>query len=416
MTGIETVAVIGAVGFTKLTLVPDAPLTVKSPGAVAESVAGTGSTITIGQVAAQTLALSGTSNYVVSGGTTGAITSTGSGTLSVTASANSQAVTSASATTIVGAALGATSTAGGTGANTAFTYTGVGTVANAIVTEAATFTGTLTVNTVDTAASAVTQASTAASVGAFVLNASDDGAGGTGLVTLTALSNHASQTINMTSTAGTAVLVTVDAASTATAYTINGLGAGAHTYVADSNTSAVDTFIGGAGVDTVTLAGGADRFTTGGGADVFNMTAASDTGIVAGFSTGAAAPAQGANINVTGCDIITVTGAAAAFTVVLTFAAVAAVTAPLIVRNGSTNIGADTTAQLVQLTGTYSSTTGLFTVDTGGTSTLLVYDDTADSAAGNYRGVVLVGYVDTGAADTWVTVPATEIGTFTATL
>ena len=414
ITGIEAITLGGAVNTVSIT--NDQALTITG-GTGVTTIAGTAGTGTISVVSAAATAVnvSGTSNFAVSGSTTGTITSTTTGTLAVTSSSDAQLVTSNSATTIDGALLAAdTLTVGGVNANTAFTVTGVGTSATVVVTEATTFTGTLTVSTVDTGASAVTQASTAASVGAFVLNANGDAAGtGTAVVTLTALTNHASQTINM-GTGDTAV--TVAQASTATAYTINAANAGAHIFIADDNTVAIETFTGGSGVDTVTLGLGADRFTTGGGADVFNITAATSTGIVAGFSTGAAAPVQGATVNVTGCDIITVTGAAAAFSIALTYVAVTAVTAPLMIRNGSTNIGADTTAQFVQLTGSYSSTTGLFTVDTGGSSTLLVYDDTADAAAGNYRGIVLVGYIDTGAADSVLLVTAAETGTWTANI
>jgi hypothetical protein len=334
MTGIETVAVTVDTGFTTLTLVPDAPLTVNFTGAVAETVAGTGSTITIGKVAAQDLTLSGTSNFVVTGGTTGAITSTSTGTLNVTGGDGAFTLTTAAGTTTLD-----TGTAGALGTriitlagNGNKVVTGMGAQAQVVtLTEAAAAnTGTLTVTTIDTVASTITQAATGTAAGAFVLNAT--GGGGTAITTLTALASRSSQTINMTGTSA----VTVAQASTATAYTINATDANAHIFIADDNTAAVETYTGGSAVDTVTLGLGADRFTTGGGADVFNITAETSTGIIAGFSTGAAAPVQGTGINVSGADIITVTGAAAAFTVVITHAAIAADATPLIVRNGST--------------------------------------------------------------------------------
>ena len=61
----------------------------------------------------------------------------------------------------------------------------------------------------------------------------------------------------------------------------------------------------------------------------------------------------------------------------------------------STNAGANGGSGAALLTGTYSSSTGLFTVDTAGTASLFVYDDNGDTAAGNLRGIVLVGYVAT---------------------
>jgi hypothetical protein len=204
----------------------------------------------------------------------------------------------------------------------------------------------------------------------------------------------------MTSTSA----VTIGGTSTATAYTVNATDANAHAYINSSTTSSVDTYIGGSAVDTVTLGLGADKFTTGGGADVFNITPATGTGIVSGFAASTAVPAQGQNVNVSGLDIITVTGSAAAFTIVTGLT----ITVQNIVRNGGAmGAGANGGGAIAEITGTYNSTTGLFTVDTGGTSTLVAYDDNGDTAGGSYRGIVLVGYTDQGAVDTYT-------GTFTA--
>ena len=54
------------------------------------------------------------------------------------------------------------------------------------------------------------------------------------------------------------------------------------------------------------------------------------------------------------------------------------------------------------LLGTYDSASQSFTVNTGGTSTLLAYDRDGDEALLVYSAIVLVGYVDTGASDTVV--------------
>jgi hypothetical protein len=283
-----------------------------------------------------------------------------------------------------GAALGATLTVAGTGA---FTVSGVGTVANAIVTESATATGALTVNTVDTAASTVTQV--AGATGAFVLNAADDAAAGTGLVTLTAVSSHASQTINMSAATGTAVLVTVADASTATAYTVNAVGVGGRTYVSDQNTAAVDTFTGGTGVDNVDLGPGADRFTSGGGADVYNVTVATDTGVALGFAASTAVPTTA--LSTAGMDVIT--GMSAGMTVVT---GLTTASANALIRNGGSMPSAADAANTANalLLGVYDSTANTFTPNNAGSDSLLVVDNNGDTAAGGYNGIVLVGYSD----------------------
>jgi hypothetical protein len=246
-----------------------------------------------------------------------------------------------------------------------------------------------------------------------VLNAADDGASGTGVVTLTALANHASQTINMTAATDVAVKVTVADASTATAYTVNASGAGTFIFVGDSNTSAIDTYNGGAGVDDVTPGGGGDIISLGAGSnDIVRITLPAHTGIAAGIVAGGAAPANGTTINVAAMDKIS--GLSAGDTIRFTGAAADMVvnnTAYTILRNGQT-LGANNTNNVLMLTGTYDAATGLFTVSTGGNSTLLCYDDNGIQAGGDYRGVVLVGYVDTGGTDT-VVGTGTTVLTFT---
>jgi len=405
MTGIETVTANVGAGFGTLTLVPDANLTVNFVGAVPQTVNGTGSTITIGQVAAQPLTLAGTSNFAVTGGTTGAITSTATGTLAVTSSANSQTVTSVSATTVNAAALNGTLTVAGANANTAFTVNGLGTVAGGVVTEGAGFTGTLTVNTVDTANSTITQASAAAAVRAFVLNASDDGlgAGSAGTVTLTALANHASQTINLTAVgAATDVRVTVGATSTATAYTVNAIGAGTHFYVNASTTPSVDTYNGSVGSDAVSPGLGADIINLGNdnAVDVLFMASPTvDTGVALGFVPTVAVPT--AAINVAGMDKVTNFGRGDTITLGLT-------TATTFVRNGGP-IVSDTDGSVALIAGTYTAGNQLFTPALAGADTLFVYDDNGTTALGTFRGVVLIGYVDLVGNAT-----LTTLGDFTA--
>jgi hypothetical protein len=395
ISGLETITLTQA-GTYGLTAALSAPLALIQ-GAGALTVAGTGSTITIGQNAAQTLALSGTSNYVVAGGTTGAITSTATGTLAVTSTANNQTVNSASATTISAATLGGnTLTVNGTNAATSFTITGVGTIASNVITESATNTGDLTVTTASTNGSAITQAATAAAgtAGDFVLNV-----GGTGAVALTSLVSYASQTINLNAVNTT----TAAAASTATAYTVTvGGTAGARTFVGDTNTSAVVTYTGGTGIDNITARLGADviDLAADAAADVVTILGASDTSLATGIVAGAAVPVNGITINTSGMDKVSNFGAGDS----IDFNNAAFVTtaaADAIVRNSGI-VGAAVTNDAVLLSGDYSSATNLFTVNSGGSSSLLAFDDNGNTAAGAYRGIVLVGYTDTGAADTYI--------------
>jgi hypothetical protein len=114
-------------------------------------------------------------------------------------------------------------------------------------------------------------------------------------------------------------------------------------------------------------------------------------------------PAQGQNINVSGLDVVT------GFSVGDSIIIAANFTANAIYKNGQT-LGAANEGHVALIQGTYNSSTNLFTVDTGGSDSLLVYDDNGNAAGGAYRGIVLVGYIDTGAADT-----LTAVGVFTAT-
>jgi hypothetical protein len=55
------------------------------------------------------------------------------------------------------------------------------------------------------------------------------------------------------------------------------------------------------------------------------------------------------------------------------------------------------------LKGTYSATAGTFVFSTTGTDTLFAYDFDGLDTTNDIRGVVLVGYVDSGTADTMTT-------------
>ena len=387
LSGVETINVVGG---STVNITPDQALTIVTDGTAAATTvaatAGTG-TLTVNHTAgaANLLTLSGSSVLAVTGSGTGGVTSTATGALTVTPANAAQTITSASATTVSAAALASALTLAG--AAPSWTITGLGTVGGGTV-NAGAGAGTLTVSLAGAGGATLVETT---GTGAVTVNQAS-----TGALTYTATASHTSHTINLTGTGA----VNVQAGSTATSYTINVSGtAGARTYSNASTTSSVDTYTGGTGVDTVTLGLGADNFTSGGGADVFNLHLATDTGSAVGFNAGSAVPVQGQSVNVSGMDKIT--GFTAGATIVT------GTTAAGIITNGGT-LGANTTGNLAQLVGTYNAGTNTFTVDTGGTSTLLAFDSNGTTAGGSYVGVVLIGYVDTGAVDTWN-------GTWTAT-
>jgi S-layer protein len=376
--GFETITLTGA-GASNLTLAPDANVQINQ-NAAALTVASTGNTVNIAGSAAQAVTVSGSSNFVVSGSTTGAITSTATGTLSVTASANAQTVTSTSATTINAAALTAVETVAGNGA---YTITGLGTVGGGTIAESGARTGALTITTAGTFGGTVTES---AGTGAVVINHA-----GTGTLGVTTDIAHGVTTINSTAAAGTA---TVNVGGTGTvSYTATG--AGAHVIVSTTSGAAADTIVASAaGADSITAGAGADKITISGGNDhLILATPASDTGIAVGFTASTVVPANLQQINVAGMDVVN--GFSSGADLQLT----GLTTSTAIIRNGGT-LGAATVGDTALLTGDYNSATGIFTVNTAGVSTLFVYDDNGTAGGGNYRGVVLVGYTDTGATDT----------------
>jgi len=400
VTLLSTAPVIGVsgqiAGIEQINIAPGATLTVTPDQALRVglnaagggfTVVGTGSTITVGAgVAAPTspVTLQGSSSYIVEAAVTDVVRSAppagaAASILAVTTGA-SGSVTSAVTTTVNAAALTGTLTVGGVGV---FTVTGLGSAAGGVVTEAAGMTGALNVTT-GANASAVIQGT---GTGAFVLTS---GAGG---VALTATASHTSETINLNGIGA----VTVQAASTATAYTINvGGTAGNRTYVNASTSVSVDTYTGGTGADDVTLGLGGDIFVGGGGADTFRLAPTTDTGLALGFLASTAVPANGTVMNVAGLD--KVTGFGTGVRIVLNGLTETGGYA----RNGQTMGGLGATAgslDSAMVTGTYDPALNTFTVSLAGTSTLYVYDDNGDTAGGNLRGIVLVGYVDASGND-----------------
>ena len=374
-----------------LTVTPDQALSVGLNAAGGGfTVVGTGSTITVGAgvsgaAPTSSVTLQGSSSYKVDAAVTSVVRSAppagaAASTLEVTTGA-SGSVTSAVTTTVNAAALTGTLTVGGVGV---FTVTGLGSAAGGVVTEASGMTGALNVTTAGTNASTVIQST---GTGAFVLTS------GAGSVALTATASHTSETINLNGIGA----VTVQAASTATAYTINvGGTAGNRTYVNASTSVSVDTYTGGTGADDVTLGLGGDIFVGGGGADTFRLAPTTDTGLALGFLASTAVPANGTVMNVAGLD--KVTGFGTGVRIVLNGLTETGGYA----RNGQTMGGLGATAgslDSAMVTGTYDPALNTFTVSLAGTSTLYVYDDNGDTAGGNLRGIVLVGYVDASGND-----------------
>jgi len=181
--------------------------------------------------------------------------------------------------------------------------------------------------------------------------------------------------------------------------TING-GAGDDTINGGAGNDTID---GGAGNDTIIGGLGVDVMAGGTGDDVFLYTATGETGTISGIAFSAAVPANGQVLNVSGADVITDFSNGDKINVGGSY------TANAIVKNAGT-VGAATAGEVILLQGTYNASTGQFTVDTGGNDSLFIYDDNGTAAGGNWAGIVLVGYIDTGAADT-----LTAGGVFTAT-
>jgi Ca2+-binding RTX toxin-like protein len=151
-----------------------------------------------------------------------------------------------------------------------------------------------------------------------------------------------------------------------------------------------DSIVGNAGADTITGGTGADTITGGTGADVYVFAATTDTGTVSGFTAGSAVPTSA--ITIASLDYITdfATGDTLSFGLTTQ--------ATTIIRNSGT-VGAAADGAVYMIQGTATSVTS-FTPDTSGTATLYVYDADGTGTGSTLRGVVLVGYVDSGSNDT----------------
>ena len=150
-----------------------------------------------------------------------------------------------------------------------------------------------------------------------------------------------------------------------------------------------DSIDGAAGADTITGGTGADTLTGGSGADVYVFAATTDTGSVT-MTAGSAVPTSA--ITIASLDYITdfATGDTLSFGLTTQ--------ATTIIRNTGT-VGAAADGAVYMIQGTATSVTA-FTPDTSGTATLYVYDADGTGTGSTLRGVVLVGYVDSGSNDT----------------
>jgi hypothetical protein len=122
-----------------------------------------------------------------------------------------------------------------------------------------------------------------------------------------------------------------------------------------------------------------------------------DTGITTDFAFGVAAPSVGATLDVS--NLTRITGFVTTATLVLGLTETGAVA-----RAGETlGTGASTTSSKdwALIRGTLNENANTFVISNTGLDSLFVYDDNGDTAGGNLRGLLLVGYVDTTGNDTF---------------
>lgn len=170
------------------------------------------------------------------------------------------------------------------------------------------------------------------------------------------------------------------------------------------------TFVATGFNDTITVGGGTNSVTGGNGADNITIVhtaattittivqdSATASGTATGFAASTAVPT--AAFSTTTMDIVT--GFKAGDTVSLT-----GVTAAGTLLSNASTTGAATVGDVILVRGTYSSSANTFTAGTSGADSALVYDDNGTTAGGNYDAIILVGYIDSGAADTVAAGPA----------
>jgi len=367
----------------------------------------------VGAVGGQGYTVSGTSAYSISGNTTGTLTHSAisgvtAGVMTSVAATSSYAVNNNTAAldVITGAALGATVTLGGTGAG-GFSVTGLGTVASGVVTEAASMTGPISIATAGGSAGTITFASTAATHGAVSITQAGTGQVNlievlnTGTITYSASGTTGNLVVDATAGTGGTSFNLVNYTASAGAHLVNFAGTAAGTGASSLGDTLIfstgaDTVIGGLGADTISLG-------TGTAADIVRFIPA-HTGTATGFAASSAIPTTAFFVG--GSDIINQAHAnvqiqfGSAISADGTATLTAVTTSSTILRNGAT-LGGSNAGSIAMIVGNYTSSTGFFTPSVTGTDTAVVFDsDGTGTATSTYSSVILVGYVDTGAADT----------------
>jgi len=166
--------------------------------------------------------------------------------------------------------------------------------------------------------------------------------------------------------------------------------------------SASDTITGGAGNDSISGGSGDDSIVGGTGVDTMTGGAGNDIFQInsTGFETGTLSPAvvyyggvvaSGSSVSTAGFDKITDFGAGDALYV---GGQVASTT------SGTNGTDLTWTDQAGLLRGTYSASANTFTFSTTGTDSIYAYDFDGNSTTNDIRAIVLIGYTDSGAADT----------------
>jgi trimeric autotransporter adhesin len=388
--GVETVVL---TGISTLDVTPTAALAV-TQGAGATTVTGNGTAglITVAANGANQLDLAGTSNFAVTAAGTAAVVHAATGTLAFTAAAGiANTVTSSTATEVTINATAQTSvvsTFGGT-SNLTVSGLGVATTGTGGFTEASTHTGAAVTTTLNVSGALISTSTLAGALGTVTVNDSHTGVDA-GASTVLATGTLTGRVINVTQSGATGgFILTGTNAATITA------------------TAGVHQMTGGDGADTITGFTGSDTITGGAGADIINVgTGGTDsiinapttsTGIALGFAHSTAVPANGVVIGTAGMDKVTNFGTGDT----ITLSGLTTVVNPFIRNGGSMSTGTLTTTQVqAMIVGNYDATLNQFTVNTGGSTTLFVYDDDGVTAGGGLRGIVLVGYVDFNQNDT----------------
>lgn len=223
--------------------------------------------------------------------------------------------------------------------------------------------------------------------------------------------------VNVTSTgtinaSGANKVLSFDASANNAAITFNDSAATSAAILKGGNGGV--TFTGSGFNDIISVGSGTNNVTGGAGADLITInhgsatnvttltiaTPASDSGDATGFAASTAVPT--AAFSTTAMDIVT--GFKAGDKVQLT----GLTTGTTLLNNASTT-GAATAGDVILVKGTYSASANTFTASTSGTDSALVYDSNGTTAGGTYQTIVLVGYVDSGSADT-----ISNAGLFTA--